>query len=110
MDEQKKQAIVDVLIRCAKGTVLSCKGCPIDVDLDCFAVVSKNALTLIVELSAEIEQLREMNDALANGFDTVKADIAQRMIDTARMRSFTAGDTQYISISELEEIVKGVIE
>ena len=110
MDEKKKQAIVDVLIRCAKGTALSCKDCPIDVDLDCFAVVSKNVLTLINELSAEIEHSREINDALANGFDTVKADILRKMIDTARLRSFTAGDTQYISISELEEIVKGVIE
>lgn len=54
----------------------------------------------------ENKTLREMNTALSAGFDTIKADIAKRMIDTARKQAFLVGDNQYISISELEEIVK----
>lgn len=65
-------------------------------------------------LAEENERLRELNDALASGFVTVKTDIEQKMVDkvvdTARKQAFVAGDNQYISITELEEIAKGVIK
>lgn len=84
----------------------------------CTRKMAKDALALLREKDAEIEMLREMNDALANGFETFKADIEQKMVDkvvdkvvdTARKQAFVAGDNQYISIAELEEIAKGVIK
>ena len=106
-------------LECCEKEEKSCHSCPLTRDYSpCSKTMARNALALIRELTEENESLKDMNDALANGFETVKADIEQKMVDKvvdkvvakARKQAFLVGDNQYILISELEEIAKGVIK
>ena len=68
------------------------------------------------EKDAEIERLERICGLYALQYGTVvgkevllkqeRADIVRKTIDAARKQAFIAGDQQYISIAELEEIIQ----
>ena len=70
--------------------------------------VLRDAIALIRELTEENESLKEMNKALADGFETVKNGTLVHFIEKARLQAFCVGDEQYISLNELDEIMREV--
>lgn len=98
----------------------NCNGCPFwegyVTHRNCLETAIKNALALLREKDAEIEMLKAQKYmAYPDGriemiptVESVRADTVRKMIDAARKQAFMAGDNQYISIAELEEIAKEI--
>ena len=102
----------------------NCNGCPFwegyVTHNNCLQIAIKNAIALLREKDAEIERLERICDSYALQYGSAvdkevllkkeRADTVRKTIDAARKQAFVAGDNQYISIAELEEIVKDTLE
>lgn len=75
---------------------------------ECMECLMQDAIALIRELTEGNESLKEMNKALANGFETVKNGTLVHFIEKARLQAFCVGDEQYISLNDLYEIMREV--
>ena len=110
MNETKPEDVMRALECCADGTSEACMECPLRLlpYPTCRTVFARDALALIRELTEENESLKEMNKALADGFETVKNGTLWHFIEKARLQAFCVGDEQYISLNELDEIMREV--
>ena len=86
MTEQDKKAVIDVLRRCSRDDDFSCRGCPMETNLECVTKVAKVTLSLILELTEEVGILKEQNSALSAGFETIKADTVRKMWEALETR------------------------
>ena len=79
----KPEDVMKALECCAKpysllNKVARCKTCPYW-ERECYIEFIPDVLALLRKKEEEIERLKEMNNALSAGFDTVKADTVRKM-------------------------------
>lgn len=117
----KPEDVMEALELCNTPRSGVCKICPYhEFGASCHTKRNADALALLREKDAEIERLTGICDSYALQYGTAvdkevflkkeREDTMRKMIDAARKQAFMAGDNQYISIAELEEIVKEIQE
>lgn len=110
----KAEDVMKALELCNTPRSGVCKICPYhEFGASCHTKRNADALALLREKDADIERLKEMIDTSSDVVDYAVDKIREArasMLDEARRLSFEAGDQQYISIAELEKIVKGTAE
>ena len=92
---------IKVALKCHSDPKNKCENCPYNKKC-CSMALSNDALALINSQEQRIEELTEENERLRA--------VPERICEEARQMCFIVGDEEYVTLCELDQIAKEMLE